>query len=74
MVTGLNSSDFNKKLQVQNVKVILNEYKSLIGEFIVHISESVTLHDKQYFEFIIKRGLDTLMHCFKMLLLYTIHI
>jgi hypothetical protein len=74
MVTGLNCSDFNNKLQVQNVKVILNEYKSLIGEFIVHISESVTLHDKQYFEFIIKRGLDTLMHCFKMLLLYTKHI
>lgn len=74
MVNGLNSTEFNKRLYFQNIKVILDEYKILIGEYIIHIAESVTLHDKSYFEFIIKRGLDTLLHCFKILLLYTKHI
>ncbi len=71
MVNGLNISEFNKKIYPQNIKLILQEYKSLISEFIIHISDSVTLHDKCYYEFIISRGLDTLLHCFKMLLLYT---
>ena len=71
MVNGLNVSEFNKRLYSKNIKQILQEYKSLISEFIIHISDSVKLHDKSYYEFIIKRGLDTLLHCFKMLLLYT---
>lgn len=71
MVNGLNVLEFNKRLYSKNIKQILQEYKSLISEFIIHISDSIKLHDKTYYEFIIKRGLDTLLHCFKMLLLYT---
>lgn len=71
MVNVLNISEFNKRLYPQNMKLIMREYKDLISEFVIHITASVTLHNKCYYEFIIKRGLDTLLHCFKMLLLYT---
>ena len=71
MVTGFNISDFNETISIVDYHPIMIEYKEIIGGFLIHISESITLHNKDYYEYIVSRGLDTLKHCFNLLLLYT---
>ena len=71
MVTGFNISDFNETISITDYHPIMAEYKEIIGGYLIHISESITLHNKDYYEYIVGRGLDTLKHCFNLLLLYT---
>lgn len=71
MVKGFNISDFNETISIDEYQSIMSEYKEIMGGYLIHISESITLHNKDYYEYIVSRGLDTLKHCFNLLLLYT---
>tara|TARA_B110000046_G_scaffold185854_2_gene229879 strand:- start:12518 stop:13372 length:855 start_codon:yes stop_codon:yes gene_type:complete len=71
MENRFNISDFNETLSIDEYQPIMREYREIIGGYLIHISESITIHNKDYYEYIVSRGLDTLKHCFNLLLLYT---
>lgn len=71
MVNGFNISDFNETISISEYQSIMREYKEIIGGYLIHISDNMTIHNKEYYEYIVSRGLDTLKHCFNLLLLYT---
>lgn len=54
-----------------NDKVILFNYVNIISEYLFHISENLHIQNKNYFKFIVNRGLNTIKHVFTLLLLYT---
>ena len=54
-----------------SIKIISHTYINIISEFLLHIAENIIIQNKQYYIFIVKRGLDTIKHIFNILLLYT---
>ena len=69
-VTLLKLENYKQTLDV-SLKIISYTYINIISEFLLHISENIVIQDKQYYIFIVKRGLDTIKHIFNILLLYT---
>ena len=68
--TLLNISNFNKSL-TSSIEDVLEKYVLLVIEYANFISEKVNIKNKNYFEYIFKRGLDTISHVFSMILFYT---
>ena len=62
--------NYNKTLESSN-KLILRMYTNIVSEYLLHISENIILQNKNYYVFIVKRGLETIKHVFNILLLYT---
>ena len=54
-----------------DTKFYLSKYIEIISEFMLHVSENLHVQDNTYFVFLVKRGVETLVHCFKNLLMYT---
>jgi len=50
---------------------IFSKYILLINEYINHFIENIYTEDKKYFEYILQKGINTINHVFKILLLYT---
>lgn len=50
---------------------ILIKFKELINEYLFHITENIIIQNKEYYLFILLRGLNTIKHIFNTLLLYT---
>jgi hypothetical protein len=50
---------------------VLMKFKELINEYLFHITENIIIQNKEYYLFILLRGLKTLKHIFNTLLLYT---
>ena len=74
MSTSYNIADlhsFNKNFNAMNIKTILQSYTDMISEFLQCIVENIHIHNTKYYIFVIKRGLETLKHCFKIIYLYT---
>ena len=74
MSTSYNITDlhsFNKNFNTTNIKTILQSYTDMISEFLQCIVENIHIHNTKYYVFVIKRGLETLKHCFKLIYLYT---
>ena len=60
-----------KKTLGSSHKIILRMYTNIVSEYLLHISENIIVQDKNYYIFIVKRGLETIKHVFNILLLYT---
>ena len=69
-VTLLKLENYNNTLDSSN-KLILRTYTNIVSEYLLHISENIVVQNKNYFTFIVKRGLQTIKHVFNILLLYT---
>jgi hypothetical protein len=54
-----------------DVKLYLSKYIEIINEYLVNVIENMIIQDEIYFMFLIKRGIQTLNHCFHFLLTYT---
>ena len=65
-VTLLKLENYKQTLDV-SLKIISYTYINIISEFLLHISENIVIQDKQYYIFIVKRGLDTIKHIFNIL-------
>ena len=50
---------------------IFAQYTTLILEYLQRFSESIKYQDQQYYNYIINRGIQTMSHVFKIILLYT---
>lgn len=68
--TLLKLENYNNFLDISN-KLLVFTYINIISEYLLHISENIVVQDKQYFCFVVKRGLETIKHVFNILLLYT---
>ena len=52
-------------------KEIATEFCKIINEYLFHMCDNILIQNKQYYIFIILRGLNMLKHIFNILLLYT---
>ena len=63
--------NYLKEYETFDTKLYLSKYIEIISEFMLHVSENLHVQDDNYFIFLIKRGVETIVHCFKNLLMYT---
>jgi len=66
-----NTKNYCEELSVSNIG---NYYKSichLMGEFLIYTVDNIKVQNNKYYLFIIRRGLETIIHCYKFLLMYT---
>jgi len=68
---SLNVFDNYKKELNASLNEIIKKYFNLLVEYYKFIIENIKIKNKQYSQFIIIRGLDTITHVFLNLLLYT---
>ena len=64
-------ANYNTVLPPKSLKSYVDKYVSIVSEFLLYIAEHVVMQDHAYYAFVIQRGLETLKHCFKHILLYT---
>jgi|TARA_X000000368_G_C22997796_1_gene697490 hypothetical protein len=64
------TKNYNKSLTA-NEHDILNSFCQLVNEYLFHITENIIIQNREYYIFIVLRGLHTLKHIFNVLLLYT---
>lgn len=62
----------NYKPQIQNTDhEILTKFVSVITEYIQFIAERINMKNKIHYKFILERGLETIIHVFSIILIYT---
>tara|TARA_B100001057_G_C22851845_1_gene951248 strand:- start:221 stop:1036 length:816 start_codon:yes stop_codon:yes gene_type:complete len=66
-----NKSNYEKDFEGSKYKKIFNIYEDLLNDYLQYSDETVFIQDKNCFLFIIDRGLKTVEHVFKQLLMYT---
>jgi hypothetical protein len=66
----LNAANYKEEIQYDN-HYILDKCALLITEYFVYLDEKVNVKNKAYFNYILVRGLDTIMHVFNGMLFYT---
>ena len=66
-----NVKNYKKRLYSKNLMLYSSEYIKLMSDFLAYASENMHIQNKQYYLFIIKRGLETFSHVFIFLLMYT---
>jgi len=84
MKNGKNSSSFNDDTTYilysianyrpsieSSIQDILNRFVSVIIEYMLFISEKITMKNKRYYKFIFERGFETLLHVFSVIFYYT---
>ena len=70
-VHTLQNSDNYKKSLNNNTHEIFSKYISVINEFITQFSESIKIKKTSYYIYVLNKGVETLCHIFKTILLYT---
>lgn len=60
-----NKYDYTKSSEI----IIL--YKKIINEYLLCCLENLLIQDYNYYLFVVKRGINTIKHCFKILLMYS---
>ena len=66
-----NKSHYEKDFQSSKYQKIFNIYEDLLSDYLQYADETVFIQDKNCFIFIINRGMKTIEHVFKQLLMYT---
>ena len=64
------TKNYNKSLD-STEEEILHKYCELVNEYLFHITENIMIQNREYYIFIILRGLHTLKHIFNTMILYT---
>ena len=65
------TSNYKKEFDHKRYVEYANGYVELIQQFLLYTKENVLIQNNAYFFFIIKRGLETIGHIFKFLMMYT---
>ena len=66
-----NTDNYNQDFEFSDTKTYVGRYIELINEYILYVVENMIIQDDAYLLFLIQRGVETIMHCFKFLLMYT---
>lgn len=54
-----------------SVSTIITKYELIINEYLKHGKDNIYIQNLQYFKYVLRRGINTLNHVFKLLLIYT---
>ena len=65
-----NVDNFNLAYQ-ESSNDIFAKYILLINEFIKHCQDNINIQNQTYYKYILRKGVETLNHVFKFILLYT---
>jgi hypothetical protein len=74
MANNLNIVDidnYNKDFEYSDTKTYVGKYIGIITEYMLYVVEHMIIPDDTYLLFLIRRGVETITHCFKFLLMYT---
>ena len=66
-----NTDNYNQDFEFSDTKTYVGRYVELINEYMLYVVENMIIQDDAYLLFSIQRGVETIMHCFKFLLMYT---
>ena len=66
-----NVENYNKTFEFTGIKPYISRYVDIINEYMMYVVENMIIQDDTYLLFLIRRGVETIMHCFKILLMYT---
>ncbi len=66
-----NVENYNKTFEFTDTKPYIIRYVEIINEYMLYVVENMIIQDDTYLLFLIRRGVETIMHCFKFLLMYT---
>jgi DNA-dependent RNA polymerase auxiliary subunit epsilon len=66
-----NISNYKKKMNFEEYKQIIAIYENILNEFICYSINTIFFQKKDLLLFIIKRGIETIKHCFIQLYIYT---
>ena len=66
-----NVDNYSKTFESTETKTYVSRYVELINEYMLYVVENMIFEDDTYLLFLIRRGVETIMHCFKFLLMYT---
>lgn len=64
------TTNYNKTLTNLHSSVLI-KFCDIINEYLFHITENIIIQNREYYIFILLRGLSTIKHIFNTLLLYT---
>jgi len=71
MANSLSNIDNYKAQLTNSSSEIFVKYIDLISEYLTRCAEAIYIRNDGYYKYIIMRGINTISHVFKMLLLYT---
>ena len=71
MANSLHNLDNYKKVFTYSTSEICAKYFGLVTEYLIQCVETIFMRNKKYYKFIICKGINTITHVFKLLLLYT---
>ncbi len=66
-----NVENYNKTFEFSEIKPYIFRYMEIINEYMMYVVEHMIIQDDTYLLFLIRRGVETITHCFKILLMYT---
>jgi len=65
------TDNYNKDFEYPDTKTYVERYIGIITEYMIYVVENMMIPDEVYLLFLIRRGVETITHCFKFLLMYT---
>ena len=68
---NLETIDNYRATYEKNEKEMFANYMRIVAEFCGQAEESITVKNLEYFKYVVIRGLETITHVYRMLLLYT---
>jgi len=66
-----NSDNYFAEFSKSGLKEYVIKYVGLISDFLMYAGENIIIQNDKHYMFVIQRGLETLLHCFRYLFLYT---
>jgi len=71
MANSLHNLDNYKGAFTNSTSEICAKYFGLVTEYLIQCVETIFMQNKNYYKFIICKGIHTISHVFKLLILYT---
>ena len=65
-----NVENYNKLIIVEQ-NIIIQQYISIINEYLVHACDNIVIPNYNYYLFVLIRGISSIKHIFSTLFLYT---
>lgn len=67
----INIKNYHHELDLNAFPYYFKDICTLMSEFLTYTLDNIVVQNNKYYLFILRRGLETIAHCYKFLLLYT---
>ncbi len=65
------ASNYRPELGLAYLRTYATRYTGLVCDYLIYAAENIVIRNGRYYTFVVQRGLETLRHIFRLLLLYT---